>query len=168
MSLSAQQSQMDRSRRIADWRDLRFQPAIQRGDEIYQLPRPVAQIVLKETWDAERFKTLLVDGDTTVGTTRNGVEITVSGAIGSQDATPLAAADMFAALAELRAQVHVGPDDEKYRFYLCYDADSATYCYFQSCTTVRLETDLSNSSAFQYRLVIHADDPVMYNALPGG
>jgi hypothetical protein len=86
----------------------------------------------------------------------------VSGVIGSEEATPLGASEMFAALAELRSRVHVGPDDEKYRLYLYRDVLTETYRYFQSCTTVRLETDVSNPTAFAYRLVMHADDPALY------
>lgn len=168
MTISASQIQADRFRRIADWSDLRFQPAIVRGEDVYQLPRPVTQVALKETWDSERFKTLLVDGDTTVGSTRNGVEITVTGSIGSLDAETFTPVEMFAALAELRAQVHAGPDEEdKYRFDIYRDAGSATTRYFQSCSTVRLETDVSNAAAFRYRLVIHADDPQIYEESEG-
>lgn len=145
----------------------RFKPAVERDGELYELPRPVTHLSIQEAWDSERFKTLLVDGDTVVGSTRNGVEITLTGEIGSQAGMlTLSETEMFAALEELRAQVHVGPDeDEKYRFYLYHDATTATYRYFQSCTTVRLETDLSNLKSFGYRLVIHAEDPVIYDAL---
>lgn len=141
----------------------RFKPAIERDGELYELPRPVPTLSLQETWDGEKYKTLLVDGDTIVGSTRNGVDITVSGEILSQAGElKLTEAEMFAALEELRARVHVGDDDEKYRFYLYHDADSETYRYFQACTTVRLETDLSNLAAFTYRLVVHAEDPVLH------
>jgi hypothetical protein len=72
---------------------------------------------------------------------------------------------MFAALAELRTKLHVGLEDEKYRFFLYRNIETATYRYFQSCTTARLETDLSNSQVFRYQLVIHAEDPQIYDTL---
>jgi len=145
----------------------RFKPAIERGGELYELPRPIAALTLQDAWDGERFKTLLVDGDTTVGTTRSGVDITLTGEIGSQAGTlTLSEAEMFAALEELRQQVHVGADDEKFRFYLYHDAVAETYRYFESCTASRLETDLSKPKAFTFRLVIHADDPTIYSELP--
>lgn len=165
MPVTSTQLQADRLRPIADWDAVRFRPKIGRGEDIHELPRPVSLVALQETWDAERFKTLLVDGDTSVGSTRNGVEITVSGVIGSTEAAPLTTAELFAALAKLRDQVHVGPDDAKYRFYLLHDADASLYRYFQACTTVRLETDLAQLTAIKYRLVIHADDPAIYDSL---
>lgn len=143
-----------------------FKPAVERSGTLYELPRPVSVLKLQESWDGERFKTLLVDGDTVVGSTRNGVEITLSGEIASQgDALTLTEADMFAAIEELRSQVHVGADDQKYRFYLYHDSGTSTYRFFESCTTVRLETDLSDLAAFRYQLTIHAEDPVIYDSI---
>lgn len=162
----ADQLQSDRTRRLQDWGDMPFMPAVDRDGDVYELPRPVTQFSLKDTWDSERFKTLLVDGDTVVGSTRNGVDILLTGEIGSPAGeTVLTPADLFTALAELRDKLHVGADDAKFRFFLVYDADNSVYRYFQSCSTVRLETDLSNSSVFQYRLVIHAEDPQIYDSL---
>lgn len=165
MTLSAEQLQADRLRRYIDGDAVRFRPKIGRGDALYDLPQPVSLMALNETWDGERFKTLLVDGDTSVGTTRNGVEITVSGVIGSTEASPMTTTELFAALAELREQVHVGPNEEKYRFFLLHDAEASLYQYFQSCTTIRLETDFKQVTAIRYRLVLHADDPVIYASL---
>lgn len=140
-----------------------FKPAIQRSGEFYELPRPVSSLTMQETWDADRFKTLLVDGDTVTGSTRNGVDITLTGELASQGgALNLSEAEMFAALEELRTRLHVGGDAEKYRLYLYHDAASATYRYLDSCTTVRLETDLSKVAAFSYRVVIHAENPQIY------
>lgn len=165
MPLSVSQLQTDRHRRFVDWSVVQFQPKIGRGEDIYALPRPVSLVGLKETWDAERFKTLLVDGDTSVGSTRNGVDLTVTGVIGSTEATPMTPAELFAALAQLRDQVHVGPDDAKFRFFLLHDADASLYQFFQACSTVRLETDFTHTTTIRYRLVIHADDPMIYDDL---
>jgi hypothetical protein len=160
------QLQADRQLRLTDWGDIPFKPAVERGGEWYELPGPVTHFSLSDTWDGERFKTLLVDGDTVVGSTRNGVNLSLAGEISSPPGSALQGpSDLFAVLAELRDRLHVGSDDEKYRFYLYRDADAGTYRYFQSCTTIRLETDLSNSTAFQYRLMIHAEDPQIYDAL---
>ena len=165
MSFSPDQLQADRNLRFADWGDLQFQPVIERDGELYDLPRPVFDISLKDTWDSERFKTLLFDGDTVVGSTRNGVDFSVTGEIGSPpDASPLTSGELFAALLELQTKLHVGPDDAKYRFYFIRDAETSMYRYVQSCTTVRMETDLSNVAAFRYRIEIHAEDPTIYAA----
>ncbi len=166
MTLPANQLQADRNLHFADWNDFRFQPVIERGGEFYELPRPITRFAFSDTWDSERFKTLLVDGDTVVGPTRNGVDIHLTGEIASPPGTTLwTPAEMFAALAELRANLHVGVDDDKYRFYLYRDVEAEIYRYFQACTTSRLETDLTNAAVFQYRLVIHADDPQIYDSV---
>ncbi len=145
-----------------------FKPAVERGGVLYELPRPISSLTLDETWDSERFKVLLVDGDTMTGTSRNGVDITLAGELSSRAGSlNRNEADMFAVLEELRSRLHVGGESEKYRFYLYHDAASETYRYLESCTTVRLETDLSQAAAFTYRVVIHAEDPVIYRGVEG-
>ncbi len=167
MSISPDQLHADRQLRLADWHEFPLRPAVERGGEVYELPQPITNFAIKDSWDGERFKTLLVDGDTTVGTTRNGVDITLFGEIGSEAGdVALTRAEMLAALEELRARLHVGLDDDKFRFYLYRDVESETYRFFESCTTTRLETDLTNPQAFRFELVIHADDPTIYEALP--
>jgi hypothetical protein len=164
MPLSPEQLQTDRDVRLADWDGVLFQPAVEREGEVYELPRPVWNLLIKDTWDSERFKTLLVDGDTVVGSTRNGVEISFMGEIGSASGgAVMTPAELFSDLIELRTQLHVGADDAKFRFYLYRDEASGTYRYFESCTTAKLETELSNLAAFKYRLWIHADDPTIYS-----
>ena len=141
----------------------RFRPAVERGGVLYELPRPISSLTLQETWDSERFKVLLVDGDQWAGTSRNGVDVTLAGELSSRaGAIQRSEAEMFAVLEELRNRLHVGESAAKYRFYLYHDADTATYRYLESCTTVRLETDLSKRAVFTYRVVIHAEDPVIY------
>lgn len=166
MSISPDQLQADRNLRFADWAEFPFRPAIERDGDLYELPRPIASLVFNDVWDGERFKTLLVDGDTTVGTTRNGVNLTLKGEIGSVGETILTPGEMFELLAELRANLHVGPDDAKFRFFLYHDAETETYRFFESCTASRLKTDLSNPKSFRFELLIHADDPVLYDELP--
>ena len=164
MTLPRELIQADRSLQSADWSEFRFQPAIVRDDEVYRLPQPVTDFSLLDTWDSERFKTLLVDGDTVVGSTRNGVDLVLRGEIGSSPGETAAdAADLFEALAELRDRLHVGLDDARYRLYLIHDEAIGIYRYFQSCSTVRLDTDLTNSTVIRYHLTIHAEDPHIHD-----
>lgn len=166
MTLLPRQIHDDRTRRIVDGSGLRLRPAILRGDTLYWLPRPVTQILLHDSWDQEKFKTLLVEGDTIVGSTRNGVDMTITGVIGSLPGEPTLTPDeMFAQLAELRSNLHVGPDDDKYRLFLIHDAELETYRFLQSCTTAKLEVEVSNLTAFRYQAVIHAEDPAVRTAL---
>lgn len=162
MPLSLDQLHADRNVRAADWTVVSVRPLIERDGTLYELPRPAWVVSLRDTWDGERFKTLLLDGDTVVGTTRNGVEITLRGELGAPpDGSAWTPAQIFAALAELRTQLHVGPDGVKYRLWLDRDPGTGAGWYFSSCSTLRLETDVSNAAAVSYRVVVHAENPEM-------
>ena len=166
MSVSPDQLQSDRRQRIADWTEPSPRAAIERDGEIYELPQPVTSLTCDDSWDSERFKTLLVDGDTTVGSTRNGIDIAVTGEIGQQAGDViLTDAELFAALSELRDQLHVSPDGPKFRFYLHRDIESESFRFVEGCTAMKLETDMSQRQTMTYRLVIHADDPTIYAEL---
>lgn len=140
-----------------------FRPAIIRGESLYELPRPLPQLKLVDTWDSERFKVPLRDGETRQGHSRNGVDITFSGMILSHDGTlQLDEQAMFETLESLRTALHVGGDTERYRLFLYYDEASETYRHFRDCSTIRFEYDLSDSARFRYELQIHAEDPTLY------
>jgi len=146
-----------------------FRPAIWRNGVLLELPRPVPTLRIQETWDAERFKIPLVDGDKLVGHSRNGVDLNVQGQVGSQagDLT-LSEEAMLAALEALRAALHVSPTQDRYHFYVYYDSDTNTYRHFRNCSTTRFEWDLSDSHLFTYSATIHAEDPVLYLTGPDG
>ncbi|MEX1230454.1 MAG: hypothetical protein WEB58_09445 [Planctomycetaceae bacterium] len=145
-----------------------FQPAISFDGERYDLPRPVTKLLIDDAWDFQRFKIPLKAGDQLAGHSRNGVEITLAGQLGTQAGELTASEEeMFAALEELRAALHVADESQKYSFYLYYDELSETYRRFQSCTTVRFTYDLSDVHLFGYSLVIHAEDPVLHTTAEG-
>ena len=146
-----------------------FRPAIARGAELFDLPRPVPTLRVQESWHSEKFKVPLRDGDTLLGHSRNGVDITVQGQVGSQagDLT-LSEEAMLAALEALRAALHVSPTQDRYHFYVYYDSDTNTYRHFRNCSTTRFEWDLSDSHLFTYSATIHAEDPVLYLTGPDG
>jgi len=146
----------------------RFKPAIYRNSVLFEFPRPVPVLKIQESWDVERFKVPLQDGDRWVGHSRNGVEIALQGQVGSQAGSlKLTEDDMFAAIEALRSALHVGADDDRYDFYLFHDDASTTYRSFRSCSTVRLDYDLSNEKLYTYSVVIHAEDPVLYSTASG-
>ncbi len=144
---------------------LRFRPAIARGAEIFDLPRPVPTLRVQESWHSERFKVPLKDGDTLLGHSRNGVDITLQGQVGSQAGElKLDEASMFATLEALRTALHVSADGEKYAFILFHDEALATFRHYRSCSTTRFEYDLSNERLFTYSAVIHAEDADLHDA----
>lgn len=140
-----------------------FHPAISLAGERYELPRPVTKLIIEDAWDFQRFKVPLKAGDQLAGHSRNGVEITLAGQFGTHAGELTASeAAMFAVLEELRTALHVGDESQKFSFYLYYDEATETYRRFQGCTTVRFTYNLSDVHLFGYSLVVHAEDPVLY------
>ena len=135
---------------------------------LFQLPRPVVSLAWQDAWDFEQFKVPLADGDALVGHSHNGVDIRVEGQVGQQaGALKLDEQDMFGAIETLRNRLDVNDESEKYEFFVYHDSASGTYRKFKSASTVRFECDLSDVHLFTYTVLIHAEDPTMYNAAPG-
>jgi len=144
-----------------------FKPAVLKDSVLYEFPRPVLTVRIQDAWDFEQLKVPLADGDTIVGHSQQGVDISIEGQIGTQAGTLKASeADMFAEIENLRDALNVASPTEKYDFFLYHDDATSTYRRFSSCTTVRFEYDLSNKNLFSYSAVIHADDPTLYSTAP--
>lgn len=167
MSIPASLLAGDRARQRDDWdAALIWRPALWRNDELYEFPRPIPQVRIRETWDAERFKVPLVDGDTLAGGSRNGVEIALTGQIVVEnDSDPLA---LLATLMELRDALHVSGDDEKAWLFLIHDAGAEVYRHLRGCSTVRFHYELTDGLHITYEAVLHADDPTIYDTAPSG
>jgi hypothetical protein len=146
-----------------------FKPAIYKNSVLYELPRPVPVVRMRDAWDAGRFKVPLADGDALVGHSRQGVEISIEGQIGSQSGTlKTSEGDILQAAELLRERLDVSSDAEKFELFLYHDTASGTYRKFKICSTVQFEIDLSNQNLFTYSMVVHAEDPVLYTTAPGG
>lgn len=140
-----------------------FKPAILRNAVLYELPRPVVRVRIRDAWDFEQFKVPLADGDFVVGHSRQGVEIALDGQIGTQAGALKATEEaMFAELEQLRSKLSVDSPADEYLFFLYHDAASGTYRHFKRCTTAQFEYDISDPHLFAYSVVIHAEDPVIY------
>ena len=140
-----------------------FKPAVLSGETLFELPRPVTSLRLQDAWDFEQFKVPLADGDEVAGHSRQGVDVFLEGQIGTRaGALKPGEAEMFAEIENLRSALHVGAPDEKYTLFLYHDSGTSTYRHLKSCSTVRLEYDLSDKHLFTYSAVIHAEDPVVY------
>jgi hypothetical protein len=145
---------------------LLFQPALWRPPTLFDLPRPVTRLRIQDAWDIERFKVPLIDGDTLLGHSRNGVDVSLEGQIGSRDGSLLLdEPSMLAALEDLRATLDVNGDDDLYELVLYRDPDTDEVRSLRRCSTVRFEYDLSDKQLFTYSIVIHASDPVIYTEL---
>jgi len=140
-----------------------FRPAIQRGGDLYELPRPVTVLRILEGWDFEQLKVPLADGDFLAGHSRQGVTISLSGQFGAREGVLSATEEqMFEEWAELREQLDVTQNADKYEFFLYHDAGSGTYRSFRQCSTVRFECDMSSKHLFEYSLIVHAEDPALH------
>ena len=147
---------------------LTFKPAIYRDAVLYELPRPVDSLQVRDSWDFQTFKIPLADGNTVVGGSRQGVEIIVKGRFGSQAGTlTLTETEMFQEINEFRDALDVPDTSGTYSFFLYYDATAGVYRKFKSCSTIRFEFDLSDEKLYSYSAVIHAADPVVYTTAPG-
>lgn len=145
-----------------------FKPATYRSGTLYELPRPITSLRLQEAWDFDQLKVLLIDGDLLAGHSRQGIDINLEGQIALQaGALRLTEQEMFEELENLRQALHVGATDNRYEFFLYHDQLTATYRKLKSCSTIRLETDLSNNHLFTYTAQLHAEDPNIYTTAPG-
>lgn len=145
----------------------KFKPAVWKAGTLYELPRPVTVVRIQDSWDFARFKVPLAAGDAIAGRSANGVDIAIEGEIGKQaEVLKTDEASMFAAAQALRTALSPTDPDQVYRFFLYYDAGSATYRSFRNCTTVRFECDLSAPQLFSYSALIHASDPTIYTTAP--
>lgn len=149
---------------------LEFRPAIYRPGQLVEWPRPIPTLRLIETWDSDRFKVPLAQGDTTTGFSRNGTDLTLQGQVGQHHGTlQLTEAAMFATLAELRTALDVGGTQGQFWLLLYYDTQTNCYWHWRNCAATRLELDLSDSHLFTYSAAVHADDPTWHcTVLPLG
>lgn len=157
----------DRNVRLTDWGET-IAPAVYRSAATYELPLPVTLLKVRDSWDFERFKVPLADGDKRTGHSRKGVEITLHGQFGVSGGGFLADEDaMFTELNALRAALDVSPSAGKFEFFLTHDTSTPKYRKFKSCSTEWFEFDVSHRHLFLYKAVIHADDPLIYTTAPG-
>jgi hypothetical protein len=113
-----------------------------------------------------RFKVPLLPGDINTGFSRNGVDILIDGEIAmTADELHLTEAEMLLQLEELRELVSLTSDIDQYVLAITRDDASVPVSCFRGCSTSRLECDLSNPHLYVYSLVIHADDPVLYESV---
>ena len=109
-----------------------FKPALYTGSTFYELPRPITTLRIQDSWDFEQFKVPLADGDTLVGHSRQGIDMSVAGQLGTQaGGLKISEADMFQELEELRSYLDVTSGGDQYEFFLYHDTTTATYRHQQ-------------------------------------
>ena len=145
-----------------------FRPALYRGGTLFELPRPITTLRVLDAWDFEQFKVPLAAGDRLYGHSRNGLDLSIEGSVGTRAGTLCATEeDMLAALSQLSEAFDITSDEDRYEFFLYHDQPSAAYRKYRSCATVRFEYDLSSPQLFTWSAVVHAEDPRLYTTAPG-
>ena len=143
-----------------------FQPAVWKGGVLSQLPRPVTALRLSDAWDFEKFKTPLTDGDVVTGQSRNGVDVQIEGQIGHvAGSLRLDENAMLLAILNLRTRLDVDNAAGRFGLVLYHNPTSGESRYFEKCTTVRFESDLSDPALFAYSLLVHASSPTLMTAV---
>lgn len=144
---------------------LQFAPALLHGEAVIDFPRPIVVCRLHDSWDFLKLKVPRQDGDQLAGPSRDGVEITLEGQIGTHSGElKLSEETMLATIETLRTALH-SADDSGYVLAL-YRTGDAGYRYFRRCLTSRFDVDFSNQRIYAYAVSIHAADPVLYDGLP--
>ena len=143
-----------------------FQPAIWKAGSLWHLPRPVTAIRLADSWDFEKYKTPLADGDMVTGQSRNGVDLQIEGQVGHvAGSLRLDENAMLLAMLNLRSRLDVENPAGRFRLVLYHDSASGQSRYFEKCTTVRFESDLSDPRLFTYSVLVHASSPDLVTAV---
>ncbi|HVJ84976.1 MAG TPA: hypothetical protein VM452_04980 [Caulifigura sp.] len=137
-----------------------FEPAIWKGGSLWQLPRPVAAIRLADSWDFEKYKTPLADGDLVTGHSRNGLDVQLEGQIGHvAGSLRIDENAMLLAMLNLRTRLDVDNAAGRFRLVLYRNTSTGQSRYFEKCSTVRFESDLSDPRLISYSVLIHASSP---------
>ncbi|MEW4490974.1 hypothetical protein AB1L42_23035 [Thalassoglobus sp. JC818] len=143
-----------------------FFPAVYRSGTLTELPRPVVTFRISDSWDYQKLKVPLQDGEHVQGHSRDGTNIIIEGQIGMHSGQPrLSESDMLTSLDETRNVLDVNAETGLFRFVLFRDQSSGTYRYFEDCSTTRFEFDLSNHSLYAYSISIYAANPRLHENL---
>jgi len=157
----------DRQQRTADWADT-IQPVVWSGQNLYEFPRPVRRFRFRDTWDFDRFKVPLKDGESIVGQSRKGVAVVIEGQIAHRlGEDTLTEADMFAEIETMRAILTAAGTAGKFELFLFHDTETSYFRKFKNCSMIEFELDLSNRTLFSYAANIHSEDPKIYVTPPG-
>ncbi len=167
MTIPSAQLLADREQRIADWGDS-IQPKIYAGSTLYEFPRPVRSLRLRDAWDFDRFKIPLKDGESIAGQSRTGVTIFIDGQIATQISTSKQTeAEMFAEIETMRSHLNANNTNGKFELFLFHDSATPYYRKLKNCSTIRFDVDLTNRTLFTYAIEILSDDPTLYTTAAG-
>lgn len=150
-----------------------FSPRIYNPNDaptLYNLPKPIHQLTLPQSWKYETHKVPLADGGTTYGLSRNPFEITIQGEFGSVGATKkITEEEMWGVFTGVNNVINIGPTDSKLEFFLYYDSSSTTYVKYKSVYPIDFTVNMGDDDyvIFPYSLVLGVDDATVYTTAEG-
>lgn len=147
-----------------------WKPAIYKNSTLVQLPRPVRELQYGIAWDFRQSKIPLLDGQSSVGHSKNGRTVSISGEFAIQAGTPkLTEEDMFNLMTTFEALLDVSQASDKYEFFSHHDATLGTYRKLKNCFPTRLTTSFGDGDriAFTYAAEIMSEDSTIYTTAPG-
>ncbi|MCA9079320.1 MAG: hypothetical protein KDA58_02125 [Planctomycetaceae bacterium] len=141
---------------------LTFAPTLVRDTTQFELPRPILSLRIRDDWDLERNKVPLRRGELHSGQSQNGVDILITGQIGTQSGQlRIHEQEMFETLTQLRNQLDTTTPTGTFRLSLYHDG-LGQHHYFDLCTTMKFEADLSDKHLFDFSIQIRAADPIIH------
>ena len=94
------------------------------------------------------------------GHSRNGLDVQLEGQIGHvAGSLRLDENAMLLAMLNLRTRLDVDNAAGRFRLVLYRNSTTGQSRYFEKCSTVRFESDLSDPRLFSYSVLIHASSP---------
>lgn len=147
---------------------LLWKPAIWDGSELLQLPRPVIQLAVRQTWDFLQLKVPLSAGEHVEGRSENGVQIDIAAAAANRQANTfqIDQKSMINRLEDLRQRLRPGTPETVFQFFIWHDSGAKEYRSFRGCSAVEISYDLSEEHLFRYSLSVFARDPKLYVTAP--
>ena len=149
-----------------------WKPAVYKGSTLYEFPRTVNVVNIKDSWDMREAKVPLADRNHVNGVSRNGVSITVGGLIAfdGETGSPFCAeADRWAAYEALRSALDVSDDSERFEFFVYHNPATPYYRKFKNCVCKECSLDVGDDSRtdWPYTVQIFAETPTIYTTAPG-
>ena len=138
--------------------------AIIKGGVLSELPRPISSFRILERWDSKTLKVPLLTGDIQTGVSRNGIDLVIDGEYGiKNDIVFVGEQQMHAEYQAIRNLVDTNADDADLEVLVSHLETLTSGYLFKRCRVAKFETDFSNPHIYEYQLVLHAGDPVMYD-----
>jgi hypothetical protein len=145
---------------------------IYKSGTFYPFPAPLETFTIEDSYDIDRKKAILVEGEQLAGQSRNAVRVQVSGKSQISASTDLAVCTERTQLelyTAFRSNMHVTGTDKFELFMIYSDTAPAYYRKFKNCCPDSARVTFGDDSRLEYpySLSFMCEDPVIYSSSPG-